>query len=113
MVVVEYRALEKLVTTMIQAAGSELEEAKTVATNLVEANLMGHDSHGVGLTPRYMLHALTGTMTPGAEVSLITDSGPYLLLDGNMGYGQIIGRKTMEIGVEKVKQNGAAIVGCT
>ena len=111
MVVVEYRALEKLVTTMIQAAGSELEEAKAVATNLVEANLMGHDSHGVGLTPRYMLHALTGTMTPGAEVSLITDSGPYLLLDGNMGYGQIIGRKTMEIGVEKVKQNGAAIVG--
>ena len=111
MVVVEYKALEKLVTHMIQAAGSEIVEATSVATNLVEANLMGHDSHGVGLAPRYMLHALTGTMTLGAEVSLITDNGAYLLLDGNMGYGQIIGREAMEIGIDKVKRNGVAIVG--
>ena len=111
MIVVEYRALEVLVTKMIQAAGSEIEEAKAVALNLVEANLMGHDSHGVGLTPRYMLHALTGTMKPGAEVSVITDNGSYLLLDGNMGYGQIIGKKAMKFGVDKVKRNGIAIVG--
>ena len=25
-----------------------------VATNLVEANLRGHDSHGVGMMPRYV-----------------------------------------------------------
>jgi uncharacterized oxidoreductase len=110
-VVVEYRALENLVTNMIQIAGSEIEEARAVATNLVEANLMGHDSHGVGLAPRYMLHALNKTMMPGAEISVTTDNGVYLLLDGNMGYGQTIGRKAMEIGINKVKHNGAAIIG--
>ena len=29
-------------------------EAAQVATNLVEANLRGHDSHGVGMVPRYV-----------------------------------------------------------
>ena len=109
--IVEYKPLEKLVTKMIQASGSEFEEAETVALNLVEANLMGHDSHGVGLAPRYMQHALTGTMTPGADLSLVTDNGVYLLLDGNMGYGQTIGREAMNLGIDKAKRNGAAIVG--
>ena len=111
MINVGHEKLTNLVTKMIQSAGSERVEAVAVAENLVEANLMGHDSHGVGLAPRYMLHAVTGTMTPGAKVSLITDNGVYLLLDGNMGYGQTIGREAMEIAINKVKKNGAAIVG--
>ena len=111
MINVGHEKLTNLVTKMIQSAGSERAEAVAVAENLVEANLMGHDSHGVGLAPRYMLHAVTGTMTPGAKASLITDNGVYLLLDGNMGYGQTIGREAMEIAINKVKKNGAAIVG--
>jgi hydroxycarboxylate dehydrogenase B len=110
-VIVGHEALTDLVTKMMQGAGSTRDEALAVAENLVEANLMGHDSHGVGLAPRYMLHAVTGTMTPGAKVSLVTDNGVYVLLDGNMGYGQTIGRESMEIAINKVKKNGAAIVG--
>ena len=56
MVVVDYKQLETLVTRMIQMAGSGIEEAETVAFNLVEANLMGHDSHGVGLAPVSYTH---------------------------------------------------------
>ncbi len=111
MVIVGHEALTDLVTKMIEGAGSEHAEAVAVAENLVEANLMGHDSHGVGLAPRYMLHAVTGTMNPGAKASLITDNGVYLLLDGNMGYGQTVGRESMEIAIDKAKRNGAAIVG--
>ena len=48
MIVVEQKDLEDLVKKMIQAVGSEELEAKVVADNLVEANLMGHDSHGYG-----------------------------------------------------------------
>ena len=111
MIVVEQKDLEDLVKKMIQAVGSEEIEAKVVADNLVEANLMGHDSHGVGLAPRYMGHAIMGTLTPGAEVTKITDNGVYLLLEGNMGYGQIIGRDAMQLGIEKVRETGAAIIG--
>ena len=43
-----------------QAAGSTAEEARTVADNLVLANLSGHDSHGVGMVPRYVDAVLEG-----------------------------------------------------
>jgi hypothetical protein len=42
------------VATIFTAAGSSAEEAQTVAANLVLANLSGHDSHGVGMVPRYI-----------------------------------------------------------
>ena len=70
MIIVEHEPLEDLVKKMIQAVGSDEGEAIVVANNLVEANLMGHDSHGVGLAPRYMSHAVMGTLTPGAEITL-------------------------------------------
>ncbi|RYY69301.1 MAG: malate/lactate/ureidoglycolate dehydrogenase, partial [Comamonadaceae bacterium] len=46
--------LRQTVADVIAAAGSERIEAQTVADNLVLANLSGHDSHGVGMVPRYV-----------------------------------------------------------
>ena len=41
--------LEGVVARVLAAAGSSAQEARTVAANLVLANLSGHDSHGVGM----------------------------------------------------------------
>ena len=40
--------LNSLVVKILLAAGSDADEAQIVADNLVESNLKGHDSHGVG-----------------------------------------------------------------
>ena len=110
-ITIGHERLTDLVTRMIQGAGSDGPEAQAVAENLVEANLMGHDSHGVGLAPRYMRHAMAGTMTPGARASVVTDSGAYLLLDGNMGYGQTVCREAMDMAIERAGTNGVCIMG--
>ncbi len=39
--------LRDLVQTIFERAGSDAAEARAVADHLIEANLMGHDSHGV------------------------------------------------------------------
>ena len=39
---------------------------RTVADNLVLANLSGHDSHGVGMVPRYVDAVLEGGLQPNA-----------------------------------------------
>ena len=111
MPVVNDSALTDLVIAMMRGAGSAEGEARAIAENLVQANLMGHDSHGVGLAPRYMDHAQKGTLTVGAEVTVVSDNNAYLLLDGNMGYGQVIGQQAMELGLEKARAQGVAIVG--
>jgi uncharacterized oxidoreductase len=46
--------LEDWIQRILQASGSSATEAQTVAANLVLANLSGHDSHGVGMVPRYV-----------------------------------------------------------
>jgi uncharacterized oxidoreductase len=103
--------LTALLTTMCVRSGSAEAEAEAVARNLVEANLMGHDSHGVGLVPRYIAHTKDGRVTIGGHASVLSDHGALLLLDGNMGYGQVVGREAMELGLAKVREHGVAVVG--
>jgi len=103
--------LTDVVTAMMEGANSPPEEARAIAENLVQANLMGHDSHGVGLAPRYMKHALAGTMNPGARPTVVSDNGAYLLLDGNMGYGQTVCREAMEMAIARAKETGVCIMG--
>ncbi|NDG50519.1 MAG: malate dehydrogenase, partial [Rhodospirillales bacterium] len=53
-------ALITLVSAMFEAVGSSAPEAARIAGDLVEANLRGHDSHGVQLVPRYIENAEAG-----------------------------------------------------
>ena len=69
MVVVSADKLETLIKTMFEQAGSDDEEAGNVSFNLVEANLKGHDSHGVGLVPRYIQNCQNKVLMPNAHMS--------------------------------------------
>ena len=105
------QVLTDLVTRIFLGAGSEPAESQAIADNLVMANLMGHDSHGVQLVQRYVRNALGGQLTVGGRAEVTHDSGVFLQIDGHMGYGQVVGRETMELGIAKARQHGAAIVG--
>ena len=104
-------ALTAAVTAVVRAAGSSALEAAQVAANLVEANLRGHDSHGVGMTPRYIDAVLEGGLLPDAHVKIRADSGPLLTLDGCQGYGQVIGAEAMALGIERAQEHGVCVVG--
>ena len=47
-------ALHRWVVDLFAAAGSNATEARLAADHLVDANLTGHDSHGVGMIPKYV-----------------------------------------------------------
>ena len=54
--------LRSLIGGLLTANGSSATEAATVAYNLVLANLSGHDSHGVGMVPRYVKSIAAGEL---------------------------------------------------
>ena len=85
---IEARALTAQVARILVAAGSNEVEARTVAANLVLANLSGHDSHGVGMLPRYIDAVAEGGLKPNAAVKVNLDIGTLMGLDGQHGYGQ-------------------------
>ena len=95
---------------LVRGFGSEEAEVQAVATNLIAANLTGHDSHGIGMLPRYTDSFLQGGLTPNAHVTTLLDSGSMLRLDGNSGFGQVIGAESMALGIERARASGSCIV---
>ena len=95
---------------IVAAGGSERQEARLVAENLVMANLLGHDSHGIGMIPRYIDALLEGGLSANQRVRATLDTGTLLALDGGRGYGQSIGRQAMEMAIERAKQHGSCIM---
>jgi uncharacterized oxidoreductase len=81
-----------------------------VAANLVMANLSGHDSHGVGMLPRYVDAVLEGGLTPNAGVKVVLDTGSLLTLDAQRGYGQVTGVQAMQLGMARAQQHGSCIM---
>ena len=96
--------------SILVAAGSSRGEAQTVASNLVMANLSGHDSHGVGMLPRYVEAVLEGGLKPNTSLKVTLDIGTMLSLDGQRGYGQVVGEQAMQLGMARAKQHGSCIM---
>ncbi len=98
------------VASILVASGSSEKEANTVASNLVMANLSGHDSHGVGMLPRYVNAVLEGGLKPNTSVKTLLDLGHMLTLDGQRGYGQVIGEQAMQMGIARAQKHGSCIM---
>jgi uncharacterized oxidoreductase len=102
--------LRRAMRLVVAGFGSTPDEVEAVSDNLIDANLTGHDSHGIGMLPRYAEAWLEGGLRPNAHVSVAHDAGALLRLDGNAGFGQVIGREAMALGIERARQHGSAIV---
>jgi len=98
------------IEAIVAAGGSEPGEARLVAENLVTANLLGHDSHGIGMIPRYIDAVLEGGLAPNQHPKATLDAGALLALDGCKGYGQAIGRDAMRMAIERAKRSGSCIM---
>ncbi|QJC57552.1 Hydroxycarboxylate dehydrogenase B [Polaromonas vacuolata] len=102
--------LRQQLSAVLIAASSSSQEAETVANNLVMANLSGHDSHGVGMLPRYIDAVLEGGLTPNATLKTLLDTGSLLTLNAQHGYGQVMGEQAMQLGIERAKVHGSCIM---
>ena len=105
--------LPRLVSAMhlvMQGFGSSAEEVTAVAGRLIDANLTGHDSHGVGMLPRYADAFLQGGLRANAHVTVAHDGGALLRLDGNAGFGQVIGQEAMALGIARAQTHGSCIL---
>jgi uncharacterized oxidoreductase len=101
------KSLVRAIEAIVRAGGSDAREAKLVAENLVTANLLGHDSHGIGMVPRYIDALLEGGLAANQHPKATLDVGALLALDGCKGYGQTIGFEAMQMGIERAQRHGS------
>ena len=101
--------LTDLSRKVLVASGVADDEADLVAKSLVEANLCGHDSHGVMRLPYYLDCVTKGEVVPGARFEVTKESDSLVLADGHWGFGQTQARKLMALLIAKAKKTGVGV----
>ena len=102
--------LRRVGAEVFSASGAEPAAADVVAGLLVDANAVGHDSHGVIRIPQYISTIEKGEIDPKAAVVVERETNVSAVLDGRWGFGQVVMNHAVEWGIERAGRYGVAAV---
>jgi hydroxycarboxylate dehydrogenase B len=103
--------LVRLVAAIMQGGGCNAEEAGIVARRLVDSNLVGHDSHGVIRVGKYLEWMRNGWVKANQAPTVVFETDSIAIIDGNRGFGQVVGEFAGRLGTAKAAKGGIAMVG--
>jgi len=95
---------------LFRQAGMPQARAAIVAQYLVEADLMGHDTHGLNLAPGYLGVLASGAMPKDGEPEVVADRGAVLTLDGRYLSGVWLTVHAIDRAVERARLYGSGTV---
>lgn len=102
--------LTAFATQLLQAAGLSHDKAQAVAGILVEADLMGHSTHGLALLAPYLAELESGSMTREGEPEVVADAPAALTWDGRRLPGPWLVLRAMDAATERAKRCGTGTV---
>lgn len=92
-------------THLLEKVDLPSERAQVMAEMLVEADLMGHSTHGLNLLGPYLQELENGGMTKTGDPAVIADHGASLTWDGRYLPGPWLVVRALELACERVKQH--------
>ena len=108
-VVLNASILNNFISISLNKIGCNQKEADRIANSLVGANLRGHESHGVIRFSQYVNWIKSNILIPNQKLKIVRDTEVVSIVDGQFGFGQSIGHKIIQLGVEKALRNGVAV----
>src|SRR5579859_578523 len=100
--------LHQIGKSLLEAAGSSAEEAEVVMRHCVDANLAGHDSHGIIQIPTYVDRIQVGHIVPGAPWTIVRKSATTTVIDGHWGFGYTVTERAMQLTIDKARSANVA-----
>jgi LDH2 family malate/lactate/ureidoglycolate dehydrogenase len=104
------RVLKQISTEVLSAAGLSQADAELVADTLVQADLWGHQSHGLLRLQAYVARLKSGAVAVHGKPSLVRELGPIAVLDGANAMGQVVAKAAIDLAVERAKQFGIGAI---
>src|SRR5262245_39699144 len=92
--------LLKFATTLLSRSGLNDEKAGAVARILVEADLLGHDTHGLNLLGPYLNELEKGTMARDGLPVVMNDFPGAVTWDGNRLPGPWLVERGIDLAIE-------------
>ena len=103
-------ALIEYATALFSAAGCDGDKPAALATGLVEADLLGHTTHGLQLAAVYLAELENGGMTARGEPEVVADRGATVTWDGRRLPGVWLAAKATDLAVERAPRYGVVTV---
>ena len=100
--------LKKIAAQLLEGAGVSNEEAAIVSRHSIDANLAGHDSHGIIQIPSYIDRIRVGHLVPGAPFEIVRETPTTTVVDGHWGFGYFVSERAMQITIDKAGANNVA-----
>ncbi|NLC25236.1 MAG: Ldh family oxidoreductase [Fastidiosipila sp.] len=107
---IKIEKLEKFCETALISEGMPKENAKTVATVLVETDALGTNSHGTKNLHNYIRKMRAGGLSIDGEAEIIKEGQAFAIVDAHNTLGMIPSCFAMDVATKKAKETGIAIV---
>ena len=107
---IDPQRLRTFAAEVYAGAGMPAPDAALIADTLVQADLWGHQSHGVLRLGWYLERLRHGTMQAVTRPVTLVDAGGIAVIDGQDGVGQVVTAHATEEAVRRAKQHGLAAV---
>jgi uncharacterized oxidoreductase len=103
--------LRPLGVSILKRLGAPTDYAELVVDTLIEANLVGHDSHGIQYIARYAERIKRGVIDPRAMPEVTKETASTAIVDGHWTFGQVTAKRTLELAIQKAKKTSISAVG--
>ncbi len=104
-------SLLQLSLALLKSFGCDEQEATIVADHLVNANLSGHDSHGIGMLPMYGKQIQGGSLVPNQTPDLFPPTGAVTCVDARRGFGHHMALLSLDHAMKTIPEHKVAILG--
>ena len=111
MAIISHTVLRQFSYQIFQNAGATEEDARIVADHLVDANLAGHDSHGVIRMPGYARGVKDGGIKPSTSYEIVKETPTTAVIDGKGSFGIALTLKVTEMAIEKARNYTFGAIG--
>lgn len=107
---VDAEKLRDGIAALFSAGGMDADKAGIVAEMLVEADLIGHSTHGSGLVAGYLDALASGELNGTGSYDVIADRGACVTWRGNRLPGAWLVRQALDIACERAPRYGVVTV---
>ncbi len=102
--------LRRQIAAVFESWGMAQDHIETTVHVMVETDLAGIDSHGVGMLPFYQTAMEEGRIDPRPEIRIEREAGALALIDAGRSLGHPPAVLAMRTAMDKARKAGAAAV---
>lgn len=97
------------IASVLAAWGMPADHVATTAELMVEADIRGIDSHGIGMLPQYHDRRKDGRIIVPGDIRVVADLPAMTFIDAGHALGHVPAKMAMQSAIAKAKEMGVAV----